>query len=214
VLDGAIYADELRRAASDNRITRVPYDPSKPVHTFWDLGWSDMVSIWCAQTVGMEFRIVDFLQSSRKPASWYISELQKRPYAWGVDWLPHDGKATTMASAALPDRERTIEGQLQALGRSVTVLPQRSIQDGINAARTIFDRCWFDADKCADGIQALRHYRYDFDEDTGKTSRNPLHDWSSHAADAFRALAMALTEDKPKTAKTRPSFEHSGAWMG
>jgi phage terminase large subunit len=214
VLDGAIYADEIRRAMADNRITRVPHDPTKPVHTFWDLGWSDSVSIWCAQTVAMEFRVIDFIQSSRKPASWYVAELQKRPYVWGNDWLPHDARATTMASAALPDVERTIEGQLRALGRSARVLPVRSIEDGINAARTIFDRCWFDQDKCADGIQALRHYRYDFDPDTGQTSRKPLHDWSSHAADAFRLLAMALTEDKQSSGSTRPNFQSSGSWMG
>jgi phage terminase large subunit len=215
VLDGAIYADELRRATAENRITRVPYDPIKPVSTYWDLGYSDSVSIWCAQVVGMEWRIVDFIQSNRKPASWYVSELQKRPYAWGLDWLPHDGKATTMAAAALPEPDRTIAGQLRSLGRKVRVLPQSKLVDGINAVRTVFDRCWFDAEKCADGLHALRHYRYEVDEDTGAVSRLPMHDWSSHAADAFRTLAMSIEHERREASDDdEDRYRGPGAWLG
>lgn len=212
-LDGAIYAEEMRRAAAENRITAVPYDPIKPVSTFWDLGYSDSVSIWCAQVVGLEWRVIDFVQSNRKAASWYIAELQKRPYTWATDWLPHDANAKTMAAAMLPEPERTIAGQLRALGRNVRVLPNGSIADGINAVRSVFDRCWFDREKCAEGLQALRHYRYEVDEDTGAVSKNPKHDWASHAADAFRVLAMSLNADTKPDSEEFAGYSGPGGWM-
>ena len=215
-LEGAIYAAELQRAAAESRITSVPYDPSKPVSTFWDLGSSDACAIWCAQVVGFEFRVIDFIQGRFAAASHYVKELQKRPYVWGTDWLPHDGAHTTQAAQALPVNERTIEGQLKSLGRQVRVIPNRpgAVADGINAARTIFDRCWFDRDKCADGLQALRYYRYEVDGDTGKFSPRPLHDWASNPADAFRTLAVALVQE-PSPVKARRQFEHhrEGGWM-
>lgn len=211
-LDGAIYAEELRLATAEGRICRVPYDPVKPVSTFWDLGYSDAVSIWCAQVVGLEWRIIDFVSSNRKAANWYVAELQRRPYAWSTDWLPHDADAKTMAAALLPEPERTIAGQLRSMGRKVRVLPNRSIADGINAVRSIFGRCWFDAERCADGLQALRHYRYDVDEDTGEVSRHPLHNWASHPADAFRTLAMSLNADGPDE-ETEEHGYGPGGWM-
>jgi phage terminase large subunit len=207
-LEGAVYAEEIRRATEENRIGRVPVDPSKPVHTFWDLGWSDNVSVWLAQTVAMEFRVVDFLQSSRKPITWYVAELQKRPYAWGTDWLPHDGDAETLAAAG-----RTIRSQMEELGRRVDIVPNVDVADGINAARTIFPQCWFDAERCADGLNALRHYQYEFDEDLGTLKRKPRHDWASHAADAFRYMAVAIRADaKPK--RRNAHYAGAGAWMG
>jgi phage terminase large subunit len=212
-LEGAIYAEELRALTREGRITRVPYDPSKPVHTFWDLGWSDCVSIWCAQSVGMEFRVIDFVQSRMRPASWYVAELQRRPYAWGIDWLPHDGKAQTMAAAALPEAERTIKGQLEALNRNVEMVPNVALEDGFNAARTVFPKCWFDEANCADGINALRRYRYKVDDETKQFSRLPLHDEHSHAADAFRYFALAMTTPREKRETRRPAYA-AGAWMG
>lgn len=195
VLEGSVYASELRAALGDNRITRVPYDESKPVYTFWDLGWADMTSIIMAQSVGQELRIIDYVQDRHKKVSHYVSELQKRPYVWAVDWLPHDAKAETLAS------EGSVERILRATGRDVRIVPRLSLEDGINAARTVFSRCWFDAEKCADLISALKRYRYDVDEATGRWSRKPLHDDASHAADAFRYFAVCSGDLKPKQAK-------------
>lgn len=198
VLDGAIYANELRAAKEEGRITTVPWDHSKPVETFWDLGWADNTSIWFAQSVGMEFRIVDFYQNNQQPIQHYLSVLQSKGYVYGCDHLPHDAQAKQLGTG------RSIEEILRGMGRRVNIVPKLSVQDGINAARTIFPTCWFDEAKCADGLNALRHYRYDVDPDTGKFGKNPLHDWASHAADAFRYLGVGI---RSGAQKKKPDFK-------
>lgn len=205
-VEGAVYAAELAAARDEGRLTRVPYEPSAPVHCFWDLGWADSVSVWMAQTVGLEFRVIDFLQGCQKPVDWYVRELNKRAYVWGEDWLPHDAGAETLAAAG-----RTIRGQLVELGRKVRMVERLTVTDGINAARGVLGRCWFDQDRCADGLHALRHYRYAVGED-GRLTGQPLHDWSSHAADAFRYLAVSLRVQRPRRAtvdRDRPAL----GWM-
>lgn len=188
-LDGAVYANELRAATEQERIGRVPYDRTKPVHTFWDLGWSDETSIWFAQRVGFEYRVIDYEHGSQKAVPDYLATLQARGYVYGTDWLPHDAKAKTLVGGG-----RSIEGMMRQSGRTVRIVPHHSVADGINAARAVFSNCWIDEDRCADGLQALRHYRYEVDPETRQFSRRPLHDWASHAADAFRMMAMSLKE--------------------
>jgi phage terminase large subunit len=185
-LDGAIYAKELRAATEDGRVCRVPYDATKPVHTFWDLGWADNTSIWLAQVVGFEYRVIDHISGSQKPLNAYLGELQAKGYIYGTDWLPHDAKAKQLGTG------RSVEELMRAAGRTVRIVPHLSVEDGINAARTVFANCWFDQERCADGLQSLRHYRYEMDERAGTLKRVPLHDFASHDADAFRYLAVAL----------------------
>jgi phage terminase large subunit len=209
-LDGAIYAREVRQATEEGRITRVPYDATKPVQTFWDLGWADNTSIWFAQVVGFEYRIIDYLEGSQQPLTYYLQELQKRGYVYGTDWLPHDGQSKQLGTG------RSIEEMMRAAGRQVRIVPKLSVADGINAARTVFANCWFDAEKCSDGLQCLRRYRYDVDQQTGQFSKTPLHDQASHGADAWRYLSIALQDrGKPAMKKIVPTFRPGPqSWMG
>lgn len=195
-LDGAIYADEVRAATTAGRFTKVPYDPSKPVHTYWDLGRADKTAIWFVQMVGFEFRIIDYYENQGKALGHYLKELQSRPYVYGDCWLPHDANNELLAS------EQTIAQQCRAFGFKVRVTPKTSVVNGINAARTVFATCWFDSEKCADGLQALRNYRYEVDPETQQYSTNPLHDWASHGADAFRYFAVSLKEEPKPVAVT------------
>ena len=190
-LEGAVYAKELRRAQEEGRIGCVPYDTEKPVHTFFDLGWADNTSIWFAQTVGAELRLIDYYSNAQMPIQHYLSVLQDKGYAYGTDWLPHDAKAKTLATG------RSLEEIMLSAGRRVRIVPNLSITDGINAARTVFNRCHFDDVKCAEGLQSLRRYRFDVDVETRQLSGRPLHDFHSHAADAFRYFAISVEEDKP-----------------
>jgi phage terminase large subunit len=155
------------------------------------LGWADNTSIWFAQNINTEFRLIDFYSNNQMPIQHYISVLQNKGYIYGVDWLPHDARAKEQGSG------RSIEEIARSLGRTVRIVPNLSIVDGINAARTVFNRCYFEETKCAEGLQSLRHYRYDVDPDTKQFSNRPLHDHHSHAADAFRYFAVAIEEDKP-----------------
>lgn len=211
-LDGAVYAKELREATEQNRITKVPYNPLKPVHTSWDLGWSDNTSIWFAQIVGFEYRLIDFYQNSQQTINHYLEILQSKKYVYGTDYLPHDARAKQLGTG------RSIEEIMRSSGRTIKVVPLLGINDGINAARTIFSNCWFDAERCADGLQCLRHYRYEPDLDTGTLSRKPLHDWASHGADSFRYMALSLkdTAKKPFQAPNAITIQvpfEGNAWM-
>jgi phage terminase large subunit len=190
-LEGAIYAKELRVAQEEGRIRNVPYDALKQVHTFWDLGWADNTSLWFTQSVNNELRLIDYYSNNQQPLQHYIQVMQNKGYIYGTDWLPHDAKAKTLATG------RSVEEIMVAHGRKVQIVPNLSIFDGINAARTIFNRCYFDERKCSEGLQSLRHYRYDVDPDSKQFSGRPLHDHNSHAADAFRYFAVAIEEDRP-----------------
>jgi len=216
MLDGAVYASELRSATAEGRICRVPWEQSKPVNTFFDLGRRDMTSIWFVQVVGFEFRLIDFYENSGFVLTHYLKVLQEKPYVYGEHWLPHDATHELLASSM------TIEQQMRAQGFKVRITPKVTLTDGINAARTVFGKCWFDADKCADGVQSLRHYRYEMEIDAVTRKREPLHDINSHASDAFRYMAVALNA-KAAASRSGPStvtplrLRPDGgnvAWMG
>ena len=184
-VEGAIYSDELREATEKGRIMSVPYDQSKPVNTYWDLGHSDQTAIWFIQQTGFEYRVLESYASSHKNLKHYLDELQKRDYTYGTHYLPHDAKAKQLAA------DKTVEQQVREVLKDVSVVPQGRIQDGIQQVRLIFPHCYFDAEKTSEGLSALRRYAYDKDLETGKISRNPKHDIWSHYADSFRTFAMA-----------------------
>ena len=188
VLDGAVYANELRKAQEENRIKDVQVDVSIPVSTFWDLGWSDMTSIWFVQTVaGGEVRVIDFYQNCQKTIDHYVQVLQNKTYTYRDHWLPHDAEHKNMTG-------RSTKEIIEGMGLPVRITPKLSIADGINSARMLMNRCYFDQNRCAEGLQALRHYRYAVDPDTRMFSDKPLHDQNSHAADAWRYVAVGLDE--------------------
>lgn len=196
-LDGAIYAKELRRALEESRIVPkrdggVRWDRQTPVDTFWDLGRADRTAIWFAQRVAMQYRILEYYENSGEDILHYLRECQKREYNYGTMWLPHDARAKRLGS------RRTIEEIVRGhAGWNVRITPNLSVEDGINAARILFPNCWFDEDLCRDGLDRLRHYRYEVKEGPdGQKHRGdkPLHDEASDGADAFRYLAIAIRQ--------------------
>lgn len=211
-LEGAIFAKELRNATVENRICNVPWNQAKPVDTFWDLGKRDMTSIWFAQVVGFEYRIVDFYENSGEVLAHYIKALQEKPYTYGTTWMPHDAEHDLLAS------ERTIAQQMRNAGHRVRIIPRVTKGNQIEAGRSIFGQCWFDRERTADGLQHLRHYQFDIDPDTKLRGKEPLHDEHSHAADAFLGLGMALRAAPEKPAAIKPFLPKprpatAGAWM-
>lgn len=194
-LDGAVYGDELDTATTEQRICRVPYDETIPVDVFFDLGWADSTTMWLAQKVGFDYRILEYVEDSQKAINYYLKLLDGKKYVYGTLWLPHDAKARTVGTG------RSVEEIVRAAGKRVRIVPKLSIADGINAARAIFPNCHFDEEKCADGLKALRHYRYQLSQRDGSPSREPVHDWASHGSDSFRYLALALKE-APKKEKS------------
>lgn len=207
VLDGAIYAKEIRQATEEKRICPVPYEATKGVWAVFDLGRADKTSIWFVQQVGFEYRLIDFYENRGYAFNHYLKIVREKPYIIERLVLPHDATAALLAS------ERTIEQQAKDNGFDTTVLRIASIESGIEAARGIFNKCWFDENKCMDGLNALRRYRYDID-DSGQWSRKPLHDEYSHAADAFRYLATAITEPTKDSDETEEyNYGGSNGWL-
>ena len=206
-MDGAIFAAQLEQAESDERITKVPYDPTKPVHAICDLGWSDATAWWLIQFVGMETRLIRYFEDSQKTMTHYLAKLQSFGYVYDTIWLPHDAENKTLAAAG-----RSIEDIVRASGYKTMILPRVPVTDSINAARTMFPNFWFDRDNCADGISCLRHYRYEVDPETKQFSKTPVHDHYSHGADAFRYIALMI---KQPTRRPKPQTRDMAVgWMG
>ena len=205
-IDGAIFAKEMMRAEAEERITKVPYDASKPVHAICDLGWSDATAWWLVQFIGMETRLIRYFEGSQRTMTSYLAELQSFGYVYDTIWLPHDAQNKTLAAAG-----RSIEDIVRGAGFKTRVLERVPTIDSINAARTIFPNCYFDRENCADGLNCLRHYRYEVDPETGNFSKMPLHDRYSHGADAFRYIALMVKE--PAKVRKKPAVAMAGGWM-
>ena len=209
-VDGAIFAKEVQMAELENRITRVPYDATKPVHAVFDLGWADATAIWFVQFIGMETRLIRYMEDNQQTISHYLAEMQKFGYVYDTLWLPHDAQNKTLAANG-----RSIEEIVRAAGHKTRIIDKTPVVDSINAARTIFRSCYFDRENCYDGLQCLRHYRFEVDPDTKQFSRNPLHDQYSHGADAFRYIGLMINEPKErKKPKPMPMYGSANSWMG
>jgi phage terminase large subunit len=191
VLTGAVYARELLRATEEGRVCTVPWEREWPVDTFWDLGRADNTAIWFGQRVAMQYRWLSYYEASGQHISHFLQEMQHQGYTYGTCYLPHDAKAKRLGS------KRTIEEQVRQAGYRVQIVPKLSLVDGINAARTIFPNSWFDEDGTRDGLLALRNYRYKVIND--RLSNEPLHDWASDGADAFRYASIAMKMPREKS---------------
>ena len=210
-VDGAVFAREIQSAELEERITKVRYDPTKPVHAVFDLGWADSTSIWFVQFIAQEIRLIRYVEDNQQTVSHYLSLMQTFGYIYDTLWLPHDAENKTLAANG-----RSIQEIVKNAGFKTKIIPRTSIADSINAARTIFRNCWFDRDNCYDGLQCLRHYRYEVDPDTKQFSKNPLHDQYSHGADAFRMIALGVQETR-QTKQKRVNYNSFGqplSWMG
>jgi phage terminase large subunit len=213
VLEGAIYAEELREVLSSGRRGRVPYDSTRPVFTAWDLGHSDKTAIWFVQRVGLEYNLIDYEEDQLKKMPYYIKLLQDKGYTYATHYLPHDASAETLSNV-------TPEKQLKSVGYSVKVVerPSRKMV-AINAVRTILPMCNFDEQNTSEGWQCLSRYAYKVDLQTGVFSKEPEHDtpWS-HGADGLTTLALSLKSEqaskKPDRDRARVvSMPRQGSWM-
>lgn len=199
---GAIWGKELK----DVFIGSVPYDSSKPVYTAWDIGYTDDTSIWFFQVISGEIHVIDFYSTSGENIDHYCDLLADKGYEYETHWLPHDAKAKTLASGG-----KSIQEQLaERLGwGTLQIVPSLSLEDGIQAARMTIPKCFFD-DRCIEGIEALKQYRREWDDDKKCFRKKPLHNWTSHPADAFRYLCIAWQEEF-NTNKT-VTHQETDAW--
>jgi phage terminase large subunit len=198
-LPGAIYGKEIWLADQQGRIKPDLYDPALKVHAVLDLGWSDDTAIWWFQ-VGKELRLIDCYSTHGMPIAHYHEILKAKPYKYGDWlWLPHDARAKSLQTG------RSIEEQFRGLGWKPRIVPELGLIDGIQASRLTLADCFIDT-KCAEGVDALKQYQREYDEDKRSFRDKPRHDWTSHYSDAFRYACLVWREEmKPKAPET-PKF--------
>jgi phage terminase large subunit len=193
-LPGAIYGKELWAAENEGRVKPNLYDPSLKTHAVLDLGWSDDTAIWWFQ-VGKELRLIDCYSTHGMPISHYHEVMKSKPYTYGDWlWLPHDARAKSLQTG------RSIEEQFRSLGWKPRIVPELGLVDGIQAARLSLAESYFDS-KCSEGIDALKQYQREYDEEKRTFKDKPRHDWTSHYSDCFRYACLVWREEmKPKSA--------------
>ena len=195
---GAFYAREMVHVRNEGRIDPTLEAIDAPVHRAWDIGVRDDTSIWWFQVVGGQVYVLDFYSTSGVGVDHYAEVIAKRAadHGWqdGNDFVPHDAKVKEWGTG------RTRVETMQGHGLRPQVVPQAGLLDGINATRLTLPRCVFH-DRCEEGIAALEQYRREWDDDKKAFRASPLHDWTSHGADAFRYLAMAWRAISPAIPK-------------
>lgn len=188
VAEGAIYRHEMEQLYLDGRVRDVPYDPTLPVHTVWDLGWNDAMTVCMVQRGPQDVRLIDYIEDSHRTLDWYVAQLEKRPYRWGTDFLPHDGRTRNFQTG------KSTEQLLREMGRTVRAQDRAgNLEEGIKVVRMVFPRLYFDKSRCARLLECLKRYQRRLHSVTGEPME-PLHDEFSHGADAIRYVATWLPE--------------------
>jgi len=192
-VSGSYYGKQIVKAKAENRVGRVPYDPKLPVYTGWDIGVDDDTAIWFVQVFRNEIRVIDYYSNRGEGFEHYAKILTEKPYTYADHLLPHDITVRNMGAEART-RQEILEKLLQ---QQITAVPRQSVEDGIQAVRSILPRMYFHEETTEAGFEMLALYRSEFNETLGV--HKPVHDYTSHAADAMRTLAVGLVELRPTT---------------
>jgi hypothetical protein len=184
---GTYYAKQIVQARVESRIGHIPFDDSLPVHTAWDLGYNDATSIIYFQVHGKEIRLIDYDEGSGESLQYWLGAVKSKNYPYGKHIAPHDIMVHEYTSGM------SRQSSARKMGFSLIAAPKVALIPGIDAARNILSRCWFDSKKCEKLIKSLENYRKEWDDRHGCWRSQPLHNWASHGCDAFRTLATGLT---------------------
>ena len=205
---GAYYSTQFAYLDENGRLGNFVWEPSLSVTTAWDLGIDDSTAIWFVQRLGNEVRVIDYIENNGVGLDWYLKTMRDKPYLYERHIMPHDIEVREYGTGK--SRIETLQG-MGINPSMIKVLPRMAVEDGIEAARMLLPKCWFNADATKAGVAALRNYRRRFDN-----KRNiwlPCHDWSSHGADAFRYLALGLDDrDMPGNAWAKP-IQYKSNWV-
>lgn len=200
---GAIFGKEIQKIEEKGQVCHVPYNPALRVDTHFDLGVSDATSIWFTQLAGKgAVHVIDFFENRGEGLPFYARILDEKGYLYGTHHAPHDIEVREMGSGK-SRREIAYD-----LGINFRVVPKLPLEDGLHAGKLMIPRCWFDRENCAKGLEALRFYHRKYDERNRTFRTSVTHDWSSHAADAFRYAAIALRDDN-RSGTPPQNFAHS-----
>ena len=189
-LEGSIYGELVQELDDKGNIGAVPYDPSLPVNTAWDIGYNDSTSIIFFQLLNHQINIIETYEDDNEALPHYIKFLQDKDYIYDTHYGPHDLDVTEFSNG------KTRREVASALGVRFRIAPRILLEDGIHAVKMLLPRCKIDSENCADLLIALRHYHRKFNDKERIFKSKPVHDFSSHMCDALRCLATALDENK------------------
>lgn len=187
-LEGAYYAQQMALVRKNRQIGHYPWEPSRQVHTFWDIGLNDEMAIWFFQHIGHEYRFVHYFENSGEGWQHYANYLKSLGYSYGTHYWPHDGNKRILGKEVITSKNVALD-----LGiRPIEIVPRTLdvMADINNYCRPVLPRCSFDQVSCAQGIAHLDNYRKQWDEKLGHWKETPLHNRASNGADAFRTFAM------------------------
>lgn len=192
---GAIYGREISALRRAGRVTPFMINPAFPVHRSWDLGISksDSTAIWFFQWVGDEIRYIDYLEGFQQPIEWYAGQIHAKGYPRGTkdspafDFVPHDAKVKSLQTGLT-----RIEFMIKA-GLNPKLVPDHYVEDRLSAGRYALKRSWFHP-RCADALEVLASYQYEYDEKALTFRKIPKHNYASHPADSFGYSAVAYRE--------------------
>jgi len=194
--EGMYYAKHISIARAEKRIGFIPYDDNLPVHTAWDLGFNDSTSIWFFQVYGKEIRLIEYIEGSGESLAYWLGVVKSKPYVYDKHIAPHDIMVHEYSSGM------TRQATARKLGFNLLPAQKVDLIPGIDATRSLLNRCWFDEIKCANGIKALENYKKDWDDKNACWRSNPNHNWASHGADAFRTISTGLHYITNQTSST------------
>jgi len=187
-IEGSIYGDIIKKLEEDKQITRVSYDPALEVHTAWDLGLDDLTVIIFFQLLGNQILIIDYYENNREGLPHYVQVVKNKDYVYGEHYAPWDLEITEFSSG------KTRKEVAYQLGIRFRVLPKLNLEEGIHSLKMLLPKCWFDADQAKPLVDALRQYHRKYNEKMKMFGTKPVRDWSSHACDAARYMAMSITD--------------------
>jgi len=187
-VEGSYYGEILGELEEKKHMQEIPWEELSRTFTAWDLGMGDSTSIWVAQLVGSEVRLIDYYENHGVGLDHYVKWIKDNDYTKAEHILPHDVRVRELGTG-----KSRLE-MLEESGLEVKIAPRMGLDDGIQAVRRLLPRCWFNVPKVQNGLNCLRNYRRDYDEKRKIFYERPLHDWSSHGSDAFRYLALGLDE--------------------
>ena len=210
-IKGAYYSEQMKACRKQERICRLPVDLDRPVHTAWDIGRHDSNAIWFFQIYGKEIRFIDYDERNGESLKFFVRMMKDKGYTYGMNYFPHDVRVTDYSA------ERSRIDLFQDYFRDMfgkepewKINKRRDPQEGIEAVRSLFDRFWFDEEKCRFGIEALTQYAKEYDEEHNIFRSRPAHSWASHCADAMRTMADGYEEEMPKRPQSRSPWVYMG----
>lgn len=199
-LVGSVWGDLIEAIEKAGGLAPFDHDHGD-VFTNWDIGFTDSTSIWFWQVKDGGVDIIDHYEAHGQPLSHYFDVIDSKPYRYVKHWLPHDARQTTLASGV-----SILNQCMKKWPGQVAVGPDLPLLDGIQAGRWLLQQKVRIHPRCGEGIEALRSYHYEFDEEKKTFAARPAHDWSSHTADALRYVAAVVKVSNLLTHKPAPKI--------